>query len=402
MGVIWRGLTGEIDMNDASVINRAASAAQPEFPLEVSTPRALGFHEPALDKLRRLIDAHIREGRYPGAQIALARHGKLALFETFGNASVGPNGAASNDNLWLLFSNTKVITAAGIWALVEDGVVRFTDRIAEHIPEFARHGKGEITLAQVLSHRAGYPSQGATPAAWTDHKELRRQVCDFTLEWTPGTRLQYHPRAAHWTAAVLIEALAGADYRDFLRSRVIEPLGLGRDMFVGLPDAEQRRVTTIYEPDGQGGQRPLAEENTAPYRRAGIPSGGGFATARGMVALYQMMVNNGTLNGTRLFSRRLIEFCTRNHTGDMHDHYMGMPMHRGLGVHVRGMTDTIRGLGSLASPRTFGHGGVGSSYCWGDPDSNVSFAYITNSRVPDPWHSQRLDVVSNLVHAAID
>src|SRR5438034_10339950 len=80
---------------------------------------------------------------------------------------------------------------------------------------------------------------------------------------------------------------------------------------------------------------------------------------------------------------------------------MGMPMHRGLGPHLRGTTDTIRGLGSLASPRTFGHGGVGSSYCWADPDSGVSFSYLTNSRVPDPCHSQRVDIVSHHVHYAI-
>ena len=73
-----------------------------------------------------------------------------------------------------------------------------------------------------------------------------------------------------------------------------------------------------------------------------------------------------------------------------------------IGPHVRGLTDTIRGLGSLASPRTFGHGGVGSSYCWADPDSGVSFAYLTNGRVPDPWHSARLDLISNAVHMAID
>jgi CubicO group peptidase (beta-lactamase class C family) len=121
-----------------------------------------------------------------------------------------------------------------------------------------------------------------------------------------------------------------------------------------------------------------------------------------MVALYQMMANYGKLNGVRLFSRRLIELVTRNHTDDMFDGGMGMPMHRGLGVHVRGMTETIRGLGTLASPRTYGHGGVGTSYCWADPDSGVSFAYLSNSRIPDPWHSQRLDIVSNLVHSAID
>ena len=89
------------------------------FPLPAAEPRVLGFHEPALDKLRSLIRQHIADGRYPGAQIALARHGQLGLFETFGNASL--DRPAAGDTLWLLFSNTKVITASGIWALVEDG-----------------------------------------------------------------------------------------------------------------------------------------------------------------------------------------------------------------------------------------------------------------------------------------
>lgn len=372
------------------------------FALAPATLAEVGLHAPAIDRLRNLIRTHIAQGRYPGAQIALARHGKIALFETFGHATLEPKTLATDSTLWLLFSNTKVITATGIWVLVEDGLIRFSDAVAEYIPEFARHGKGEITIAQVMSHRAGYPSQGCTAECWTDHAQMRKQVCDFTLEWTPGSRLHYHGRAAHWTLAALIEAVTGIDYRDFLRARVLEPLGLAHDIYVGMPDAQHDRAATIYEPLADGGQRPLVEENTAAHKRAGIPSGGGFASARGMAALYQMMVDGGRLNGVRLFSPRLIEFVTRNHTEEMFDGGMGMPMHRGLGVHVRGMTETIRGLGTLASPNTFGHGGVGSSYCWADPDSGVSFAYLSNSRIPDPWHSRRLDLVANFVHSAID
>lgn len=372
------------------------------YPLPMANLAELGFHAPALDRLKAVIQKHIAEGRYPGAQIALARHGQLALFETFGQLSIENQTAATDDTLWLLFSNTKVITAMGIWALVEDGLLTFNDRVAEHLPEFAQHGKGDITIAHVLSHRAGFPSQNVTPAVWTDHVELRKQVCNFTLEWTPGSRLVYHPRAALWVAAALIETVSGIDYRDFLRQRIIEPLGLGNDIFVGMPDAEHARAASIYEPAADGKQQALKEENTAPFRRAGVPSSGGYATARGMAALYQMLANFGKLNGARIFSRRLVAFVTRNHTGDMHDGGMDMPMHRGLGVHTRGMTEKIRGLGAIASPRTFGHGGVGTSYCWADPDSGVSFSYISNSRQPDPWHSRRLDIVANLVHSAID
>jgi CubicO group peptidase (beta-lactamase class C family) len=158
----------------------------------------------------------------------------------------------------------------------------------------------------------------------------------------------------------------------------------------------------MHEPAQDGGRQVrLTEQNSPEARRAGSPGGGGYATARAMAAFYQMLLEGGQLGGTRLLSPRTIAYVTRNYTGDRVDGYMGMAMHRGLGPHLRGTTETIRGLGSLASPRTFGHGGVGSSYCWADPDSGVSFAYLTNSRVPDPWHSARLDRVSNLVHASI-
>ncbi len=379
-----------------------SSLSSSAFPLEPANAAELGFHLPALQRLERVIESHIAAGRYPGAQFALARHGKLAMARTFGRAALAPDRPARDDTLWLVFSNTKVIVSAGIWALVEDGVLSFTDRVAKHMPEFAQHGKGDVSIIQLLSHRGGFPSQQVPPEAWNDHALLRKCVCDFTLEWTPGSRLEYHQRSAHWTAAALIEAVSGKDYRAFLRERITEPLGLAGDLFVGVPEAAQARASIMYVPNAAGTLEPLGQENTTEFRAAGVPSSGGFATARGFAALYQMMLAGGRLNGVRLFSPRLIQYVTRNVTGDMMDLFMGMPMHRGLGPHVRGTTDSIRGLGSLASPRTFGHGGAGNSYCWADPDSGVSFAYLSNARIPDPWHSERLEIVSNLVHTAID
>ena len=156
----------------------------------------------------------------------------------------------------------------------------------------------------------------------------------------------------------------------------------------------------MHEPASAGNVL-SADHNTEEFRRAGVPGGGGYATARGMAAFYQMMLEGGELAGRRVVGRRTLEYAIRNWTGDMIDHGMNQPMHRGLGPHLRGTTPTIRGLGSFASPGTFGHGGAGNSYCWADPESGVSFAYLTNCRMPDPWHSQRLDLVSNFVHSAI-
>ena len=376
------------------------------FVLETAEPSALGLRVELLDRLCRIIDGHIAENRYPGAQIAVARHGKLALFRSFGSARLAPTPVpARDDTLWLLYSNTKVVTAAAMWVLVEDGAITFHDRIADHVPGFARHGKKEITLFQVLTHQAGFPGAGMEiPAsAWEDHDELRERICDFTLEWTPGSRLEYHRLAAHWVCAMLIEAVAKTDYRDFIRRRIVEPLGLEGELFVGLPDAQADRAAEMHVPsDDGGGQVRMALENKQAWRRAGVPGGGGFATARAMAAFYQALVRGGSLNGARIVSPRMMQYVTRNFTGERVDDYMGMPMHRGLGPHSRGLTPSIRGLGTLASPTSFGHGGVGSYYCWADTETGISFAYITNSRVPDPWHSRRLDIVSSLVHAAIE
>lgn len=351
-----------------------------------------------IERLTALIERHIAEGCYPGAQIAIARHGRLALYCTFGKATLEKR--ADDQTLWLLYSNTKVVTAAALWVLAEHGAFRFTDRVSDHVPEFARNGKGDVTVLQLMTHRGGFPSAVVPPEAWEDHALLKETVCNFTLEWTPGSRLHYHGSSAHWTAAVLIEALMGKDFREVIRESVIAPLGLQDEIFVGMPEAAMVRAADMHEP-GENRVKPRAEDNTAARKKAGIPGGGGYATARGMAAFYQMTLNGGELAGARILSPRTLGYAIRDWTGKMIDGYMNMPMHRGIGPHLRGTGETIRGLGSFASPGTFGHGGVGSSYCWADPDSGVSFAYLTNCRIPDPWHSQRLDLVSNFVHSAI-
>src|SRR5438105_1085427 len=108
--------------------------------LPPADPSALGLDPGQIDRLYALIARHIEEGRYPGAQVAIARRGKLVAFRTFGNARTEPQPVpATDDTLWLLYSQTKVVVAAAIWQLVDRGVLGFGDRISEHIPEFSRN-----------------------------------------------------------------------------------------------------------------------------------------------------------------------------------------------------------------------------------------------------------------------
>src|ERR1700686_3411676 len=120
------------------------------YPLPPGALKSLGFASKPLDHLDALIRSHIDDGRYPGAQIALARHGKLALFRTYGNAKTeGGTVPATNESLFLLFSQTKVLTSSAVWTLVEEGKLSFMDKVSDHLPEFACRGKADITLHQV-------------------------------------------------------------------------------------------------------------------------------------------------------------------------------------------------------------------------------------------------------------
>ena len=376
-------------------------------PIAMSTPESVGLDPERLSTLDSLIERHISECRYPGAQYAVARHGKLARVATFGDARADPDATVADDEtLWLMFSQTKVIVTAALWQLVESGELRFADRISDHIPGFEANGKGDITLFQVITHQGGFPNAEVPEEAWDDHDLLRETVSDFTLEWTPGSRVHYHGTAAHWVAASLIEAVVGSDFRDCVRENLLRPIGLHNEIFVGVSEEADERCADIHhiqedESVPDGGRIVRSSRNTRAWRAAGVPGAGGYGTARGIASFYQMLLNGGVLNGTRVLSPRAIQFATRNHTGDRIDEGMGMPMHRGIGPHVRGLTPTIRGLGTIASPSTFGHGGAGTSYSWGDPESGVSFTYLSNCMSPEPWHSARLDKVSNIVHASI-
>ena len=102
-----------------------------------------------------------------------------------------------------------------------------------------------------------------------------------------------------------------------------------------------------------------------------------------------------------MFSPRLISYVTRSHTGERGDDAMGgIPMHRGLGPHVRGESEKIRGLGTIGAPETFGHGGAGTSMVASSFLFAAMAALIKAAAKTVP--TAEVVFVRNLVHAAID
>jgi hypothetical protein len=174
--------------------------------------------------------------------------------------------------LWLLFSNTKVLTTAA-WSLVEDGALSFHDRVADHIPEFATHGKDDITLFQLATIRpvsqmpmsvvrpgpimpACAPNLARAGMAGRSRSLSRPQRVWCSRWWSGGHRARFprsHPRARHRTARSVDELFVVFRPRNTALRRCSRPTRF-------------RRATS---PE---------------FREAGLPHGGGFGTARAMAA----------------------------------------------------------------------------------------------------------------------
>jgi CubicO group peptidase (beta-lactamase class C family) len=356
-----------------------------------------GLDNDRLQDLRGRIQHAVDKGPLPSIQIALAKDGRLALFETF--------GAADNSTRYSVYSCTKPLVASAIWRLVGEGLVEIENTVAHYIPSFADNGKEAVTVEQVLCHTSGFPRAPMdTPDWWTREGRLD-QMRRWHLSWSPGSQMEYHALSAHWVLAELIESVTGTEYRQYIQSGIIEPLGL-KGLRLGVPEDEQGDIATLQHV----GEPPTSQElrdllgsaiewpntvddsllmfNDPEVRALGVPGGGAVASAADMALFYQCLLNNPG----ELWNPQILADALGRVRVDFPDPITGAPANRGLGVVIAGSGKFLsyRGMGTKVSPRAFGHQGVGGQMAWGDPVSGLSFCMLTNGLDVNPLRSAQL------------
>ena len=264
--------------------------------------------EDALTALIARAQREIDEGRLPSCQLAFAREGEVVVSVTLGDATP--------DSRYVIFSATKPVVASAVWMLMGEGAIDVTRRVAEVVPEFGANGKDEITIEQVMLHTSGFPRVPFGPLEWDDRDRRLSRFSNWRCNWEPGTRFEYHPTSAHWVLAELIERVTGSDFRDFIRARVIEPLGL-RALQLGVPVEQQRNISALVrtgapatpdELEAALGIRelPLSEVTTDALLgfnhpevcAVGVPGGGGVSTASDLALFYQALLHDPRRCGT--------------------------------------------------------------------------------------------------------
>ena len=353
----------------------------------LAVAREHGLVVDQVDKLLARVRKEVDDGLLPAAQVALAKDGEVVFQASY--------GSARDDSLTCIFSATKAVTSAAAWLLMQAGELSEEERVADIIPEFAANEKDQITVAQLFTHTAGFPSAPFAPLEWDDRDARLGRFARWRLNWQPGSKFEYHASSSMYVIAELIERRSGMGYREFVRERVLKPLGL-KNLFVGLPEHENARALPCEHvgdaltpedykklgvpvpPVTEVTEEAILAFNRPDVRAVGVPGGGGFATA-GDLALFHQALLHGGLPGTgELWSKDTRQDVRRIRSGDLTDMIFKRPANRALGLIISGDDSrNFRGFGKTNSPLAFGHNGAGGQLAWADPATGLSLGYVT-------------------------
>jgi len=346
-----------------------------------------GLCPPRFAAVRQAFEANFASGLELGARFALAVEGEIVIDLIGGWADRAQTRPFAADTLTPIFSTTKALAAFMIARLVGEGRLDYGQRVAEVWPEFAAAGKAEVTVDQVMSHRAGLPGFAEPMAAsdWFDWDLICAKLAAMPPMWKPGEQSGYHPVTFGYLAGEIFRRVDGRGLGTALREDIAAPLGL--DLWIGLPDAEHGRCADVRRPPAMpdlgimnDAKRvafltPWASPggvSQAEWRRAEIPSVTGHATAPALARLMAILANGGVLDGRRYLTAEAIEAAARSR-GRGEDLILPYEMSWGAGF-IRNEGLGIYGPGG----QSFGHSGWGGSCAFADPQRRVSGAYVMN------------------------
>jgi serine-type D-Ala-D-Ala carboxypeptidase/endopeptidase len=189
--------------------------------------------EDALGRVDAIADKTFGEWKVPGLSYGVVVDGELRHARGLGTLRVGEDAPPQPDSVFRIASMTKSFTAATILLLRDDGLLRLDDPIAAHLPTL-RGLRGptadspEITIRHLLSMTAGFP----TDDPWGDRQQdldvdalLSLAERGLSFAWAPGTRWEYS-NLGYGLLGRIITAVCGREYREVVRERLLQPLGM--------------------------------------------------------------------------------------------------------------------------------------------------------------------------------
>lgn len=357
-------------------------------------PSDVGMAADSVDRIWEAAERLYATAMNQSIGLCVRREGQVVLDRAIGHITGNEPGAEPGtekvpvryDTPFLIASASKSVTAMCIHLLDQRGQLHIDDRVADYIPEFARHGKDTITIGHVMSHKAGVPNlpPEALDLRYVNDDDRALQIMiDAKPFHQPGRLVAYHAISGGYVLAEIVKRVTGTPIKDFLEAEILKPLGFER-MTYGAPADDVPLVAKghsaglpVLPPMSQFFERalgkPLPELNELlndPRVFAGvIPSGNIVASARESSRFFELLRVGGTMDGVEIFEPRTIRRAITEQSYMQIDFALGFPFRYAYGFMLGAK------VFSLYGPEThwaFGHLGYVNTICWADPERQVS------------------------------
>jgi CubicO group peptidase (beta-lactamase class C family) len=352
-----------------------------------------GTCDPAFAAVREALERNFTDHGEIGSAVCIYHQGQKVVDLWGGHQDAAGAIPWREDTMCIFYSIAKSICALSVHMVADRGLVDLDAPVATYWPEFAQNGKQDVLVRHIISHYCGVCfNDAAEPGDIFDYGKMIKVLEAQELAWPPGTKGAYNTVNIGYLAGEVVRRVTGTPIRDFVRENICEPLGA--DYKIGVDAADLDRVADLSpNPQGfsmggsAGPDSPLMRawrampkpmdtdvQNTAKFRTAGIPSFGGFGTARAMARIYAALANGGEIDGVRLLSPEALARATTDQWEDEADGTTGQHMRMSMGFWKNPAGRTLMG----PNPEAFGHSGSGGARALADPDRNLALAYVTN------------------------
>jgi CubicO group peptidase (beta-lactamase class C family) len=313
-----------------------------------------------------------------------------------------------------LFSASKAITALLVHKLVELNKLSLDDKVADHIPKFGARGKDHVTVRQLMAHRAGIP---LLPVHDPDPDLLKHwdAIIDMLCGAKPADakfqKQAYHALTAGFIIGELVRRVSGRELPELLHEWIAAPLGCRyltyglkpelralapANMFTGpkpfwpITTYAQRIIGTSFE-------RAVDASNSDAFLSGIVPAGNIYASADDTSRVFQMLLNHGKLDGTRVFNADTVHEATRPIGPMQIDGILRVPIRYSAGFMLG---ENPFGLYGPKCAQAFGHLGFVSVLCWADPHRDLSVAFLNTGKSVAPIGVLRLARVLGAISRA--
>ncbi|MEA2387468.1 MAG: hypothetical protein QOG41_241, partial [Thermoleophilaceae bacterium] len=287
--------------------------------------RAGGLTKASVERIWKAGVDLYRSGVHPALQLCVRRNGHVVLNRSIGHAHGNgpddppdaPKVRATPDTPFCVYSTSKAVTALVIHMLHERGLLDIDDPVAKYIPEYAAEGKGEITIAHVLAHRAGVariPQHVMELDNLSNRELLVEALAGVKPSSKPGKMLAYHAVSGGFILGEVVHRVTGRSIREVLAEEILHPLGF-RWMNYGVRPEEVGEVGPSYVTGprllpplsslvtralGQSLRQVIDISNDERFLTGIVPSANVVTNAEELSRFFEIFRRGGELDGVRV------------------------------------------------------------------------------------------------------